>query len=302
MFRKINLLVTALVLITSGCAISQNQPAEQWQNFSSTSAQVQPVAENKAGAVFIRPANGLAGEAVNVFVDGQYLASLLPGGYRQLLLCPKDSRLSAAFTNVNTHYKEKQQGKLFRLTEGDVSYFEITQDAQGQPSLVQIDQINAQALLQNAKEQQSGLSRVGENTECTTVAVQTYTLNDEVFFAFDQHQAAGMVDKDHQKINIIASHIRQNVNKIQMIVIEGYTDPVGNDSYNHKLSQARANAVKQQFLKLGISADLLQARGKGSTNLVINNCANQHPHNKAMRNMCNQPNRRVMVIVHGKHQ
>lgn len=50
--------------------------------------------------------------------------------------------------------------------------------------------------------------------------------------------------------------------------IEGHTDGKGKPDYNLKLSQARAQAVKQQLEKHGVDAGRLNALGKGDTELA----------------------------------
>ncbi|UCD85003.1 MAG: OmpA family protein [Deltaproteobacteria bacterium] len=55
------------------------------------------------------------------------------------------------------------------------------------------------------------------------------------------------------------------------ILIEGHTDSVGSDSYNLKLSQARADSVMNYLLSAGISPDRLKALGYGETNPIADN-------------------------------
>jgi len=52
---------------------------------------------------------------------------------------------------------------------------------------------------------------------------------------------------------------------------DGYTDSVGTDAYNQKLSERRANAVRQWLVKCGIPSARLGARGFGETNPVASN-------------------------------
>jgi OOP family OmpA-OmpF porin len=55
------------------------------------------------------------------------------------------------------------------------------------------------------------------------------------------------------------------------IKIVGHTDSDGNDAYNQKLSEARATAVKQYLLEKGITADRMQAIGKGKSAPIADN-------------------------------
>jgi len=49
------------------------------------------------------------------------------------------------------------------------------------------------------------------------------------------------------------------------IVIEGHTDSIGSDAYNQRLSERRAKAVFNYFLKKGISADRMKTVGYGES-------------------------------------
>ena len=54
-------------------------------------------------------------------------------------------------------------------------------------------------------------------------------------------------------------------------VVQGHTDNVGPDAYNQKLSQRRADAVKQVLVKDGVRADRIQSVGYGKTRPVASN-------------------------------
>ena len=50
------------------------------------------------------------------------------------------------------------------------------------------------------------------------------------------------------------------------ILIKGYASPEGNPELNQRLSEARANAVKQALVdRYGVSADRLTIQGMGAT-------------------------------------
>ncbi|WP_415397054.1 OmpA family protein [Sulfurimonas sp. CS5] len=53
--------------------------------------------------------------------------------------------------------------------------------------------------------------------------------------------------------------------------IIGYTDSKGSESYNQKLSEKRANAVKNILLKKGVPADRVSSAGMGESNPIADN-------------------------------
>jgi len=75
------------------------------------------------------------------------------------------------------------------------------------------------------------------------------------------------------------------------ITVTGYTDRIGSDAYNQKLSERRADAVKNYLASKGVPANRLTAVGKGESNPVVN-CNDR---NQAALIACLAPNRRVEV-------
>ncbi len=74
------------------------------------------------------------------------------------------------------------------------------------------------------------------------------------------------------------------------IDVEGHTDSVGGDEYNMKLSENRANSVREYLISQGVSAENITAQGFGKTMPVAENST------AAGR----QANRRVELVVSGE--
>jgi outer membrane protein OmpA-like peptidoglycan-associated protein/uncharacterized protein YidB (DUF937 family) len=55
------------------------------------------------------------------------------------------------------------------------------------------------------------------------------------------------------------------------IEIGGHTDNTGDPNFNTTLSQDRANVVKDELVRLGVNADMLTAKGYGSTKAIADN-------------------------------
>jgi outer membrane protein OmpA-like peptidoglycan-associated protein len=65
------------------------------------------------------------------------------------------------------------------------------------------------------------------------------------------------------------------------VAIEGHTDSVGTDEYNQRLSEQRAEAVRDYFVQQAVSADAVTARGFGKTQPVASNdTADGRQHNR----------------------
>ncbi len=71
-------------------------------------------------------------------------------------------------------------------------------------------------------------------------------------------------------LDTVADVINQNP-RIKKIMIEGHTDDLGKREKNIKLSQARAEAVKEYLIKVGIRPELLKAKGYGPDKPLVPN-------------------------------
>lgn len=115
---------------------------------------------------------------------------------------------------------------------------------------------------------------------------EKYTLSATELFAFD----SSAVNVPQPKLQEIANAIK-GPGSPEKIVVTGYTDRLGSEEYNQKLSERRAQAVKDYIVGQGVSADRLVAEGKGEADPIVQ-CNDK---NKAELIKCLAPNRRVEI-------
>jgi OOP family OmpA-OmpF porin len=80
-----------------------------------------------------------------------------------------------------------------------------------------------------------------------------------VNFAFNSSELDG------KAMGILNEAAAQLKNKSGRIVLEGWTDYIGTDEYNARLSQRRADSVKTYLIQQGVPASRLAAVGKGKS-------------------------------------
>jgi outer membrane protein OmpA-like peptidoglycan-associated protein len=123
--------------------------------------------------------------------------------------------------------------------------------------------------------------------------VQKITLDSNVLFDFDKAvlKPEGKSAIDGQVVGKLAQ-----VQKLEVVLVTGHTDRLGSDAYNQKLSEARANAVRDYLVSKGVDRTKIETIGMGEKQPVVQ-CDQKEL--KALIN-CLQPNRRVDVQVKGE--
>ncbi|MCD8340475.1 MAG: OmpA family protein [Burkholderiales bacterium] len=89
---------------------------------------------------------------------------------------------------------------------------------------------------------------------------------------------------------------------VDVVMINGYADRIGGYEYNLKLSDRRAEAVKNFLAENGVPAARIHAEGKGQIDPVVD-CPNPSPRGEIRTFQelikCLQPNRRAVIEVIG---
>ncbi len=175
-----------------------------------------------------------------------------------------------------------------RTTEAE----QATQRAQAATRDAQLAQQQALSAEQRAQQQQqaalSAQDRVraleGQLRELEAQQTERgllVTLGD-VLFAFDKAELSAQAGPRMDKL---ASFLAQFPER--KVLIEGFTDSVGNDSYNRSLSERRAQAARDALVQRGVDRARISARGYGKSHAVADNAS---PEGRAM-------NRRVEIVI-----
>ncbi len=108
-----------------------------------------------------------------------------------------------------------------------------------------------------------------------------------IYFDFNKDSITG---ESAQKLDALAA-IVQSSPSIKRANVVGYTDEIGSDSYNQKLSEHRAYAVRDYLAhRISIPTDVAEIRGLGKSYTAT--CKQK---NRKERISCLAPDRRVEV-------
>ena len=111
------------------------------------------------------------------------------------------------------------------------------------------------------------------------------TLGNSILFDFNKYNLKP------QAIKVLDSVVQLLKNyDYKLIIVAGYTDNIGSDSYNYKLSKQRAKSVANYLIKKGIPATYIKTIGYGKNNPIVPNDTEEH----------RAKNRRVEIVVKKK--
>ena len=86
-------------------------------------------------------------------------------------------------------------------------------------------------------------------------------------FAFD---SAVLTPEGKARLDNMQTEARQaGITSVTSMTIVGHTDPLGSDAYNQKLSEARANSVRDYVVSKGVSSSVIRTEGRGETQLKV---------------------------------
>ncbi len=125
----------------------------------------------------------------------------------------------------------------------------------------------------------------------TVRVTENHTLDAGILFPFDGSNLSSEGKKAVAEVVSSSSNLQNTEFEVY-----GYTDRIGSDAYNQKLSQNRADAVSAELANNGVNAKVSQ--GKGKSNPVTGNKCDSVQGRKAVID-CLAPDRRVEVVVTG---
>ena len=173
------------------------------------------------------------------------------------------------------------QQSLSRAKADDAAGHQMALDHDIYMGRRQIDLARAHADAQALRAQSEVAAENIRKRPRATVAPGTFTLTDVLF----EPGKATLRSGASNRLEELATYLRNNpeVNA----TVEGFTDSTGSRQTNRRLSQARAEAVRNFLINAGISPDRIIARGMGQSYPIASNAT------PAGR----QQNRRVEVVL-----
>jgi len=195
-----------------------------------------------------------------------------------VLLQKRDRELKAARTETDTKAREAEQWR--RVAESRVRDAE-TKAREAEQGRRQTDEADAKALAAEHAKATALANELANLKAQQTDRGMVLTVGDVLFAAGKAEVGPGAQRSIDKLADFLKAYPKRNV------VIEGHTDNIGDEGFNIKLSQQRADAVRDLLVARGVAPQRIRTKGYGPKFPVVENDS------AAGR----QQNRRVEVLV-----
>lgn len=183
------------------------------------------------------PSERLAGLCI-VFEEGQYQ-----------LLAGKPLVMTAAGADASWVIAQVKSEKLSQQTEFGI---ELQRQAADQPW--QVVGLNLSDIL-------GSFARSAAKLGVPYTPIVKNPRGGESLALYFEYDEAGLHPRALKQIQIVSDMLKSDAKR--RLRIAGHTDALGDDSYNFRLSQHRAEAVKKQLVELGVNAEQIDTTGMG---------------------------------------
>ncbi len=303
MFKRINILNVAVLSVA--LASAQFATAEEFKPgvvsskvFGTQYTPVAPVSEQQVQVVYYRTnAMGTQQGAAHVYVDREFHAGLLPGGFSSFCVAPGTHSLGA-YVKDAPQYKGKSTDVFSANLEGGKTYFlQVREDGYGAPQAV--TRVEAERALVGMRKQVQALSRASTVQGCDYLPMpvqaqfKDYALSGDVLFAFGKSGSRDITFKGREAVRQLVTQLKQENVNLDRIEVVGHTDAIGSVAANNTLGLKRAQTVRSLLLDGGLRASSVTASSAGSDQPVSNGCYGSRSEQIA----CYAVDRRVVVRV-----
>ncbi|MEO6921324.1 MAG: OmpA family protein, partial [Collimonas sp.] len=243
----------------------------------------------------------------NVYVDGEFQTALLRGGYSSFCVAPGKHTLGA-YMKDEPYYKGKTTDQFQAELAGGTLYFLKVREDGSSGAPLAVARAEAERELGSLRQQVHVLSRASAVLACdakpapaaaaaAAPAYKDYTLNGDVLFAFGKSDHRDMKVEGREEMAQLGRTLQRQIATVESVKVIGHADQIGSAAAALKLGAARAATVRRMLVENGVPANLVTSESVGNREPVVDDCKGS----MQARIACNQPNRRVVVRVEGRH-
>ncbi len=309
---KISVSAAAALLVVVGVitshAVQAQQAAEEGLG-TVTAPQGEAYTEPKklapgvARIVFYRPEQGYASGVSSLEINEHYHTSLQFGTFSELCMPPGRLTLASHMVQTGAALKDYQDATAaLPIKAGQTVYFRLRENGDNRATITPVTAGIAISELKSTRRQAHAVSRVPNRVDCLPIEArplkkaEDITIGADALFAFGKSDISGISAQGRDELDQLIAHLQKKYSNQEgvRIQIAGHADPLGNPASNKRLSEARAQAIRNYMVQGGMEPKAITAVGIGAAQPVITTCGKAATPEAIA---CNKPNRRVVVGV-----
>lgn len=229
-----------------------------------------------------------------IYVDSELQSALLPGEFTVFCVAPGAHAIESHI-NDQPRYQGKFNPSHKLNAEGATTYFLQVNPGENGNTATLVERSEAESILKTLNKQTRIVDRASQVRGCEYVNNAGVVLvQEQVLFRFAKSNYGGILPESQARLDNVINLIKQaNVSGIQVL---GYTDAIGNRQANQRLSEARAQTVREALVSGGVNPGLITSTNGLGVAQTAEGCGTSA---KQQSNGCNVNSRRVDIIVSG---
>lgn len=292
---------------TAGMAWSQTASVVNIESFGEPYVRPAAAAPHQARVMIYRAQALTPQSPANIYLNGQYHASLLKGGFTEFCVEPGKAAVNVVIDDAQRQHTGKQEmGPNYEMPAGRTLYMRLKEVVPGKPTVQYVTSAEAEQDLSGTRRQIHTVSRAALAKECAAgqapapAAVvaqpepQKVSMQADTLFEFGK---AELRNSGYATLDSWIKQFNESYTSIERVKVLGYTDAIGPIQLNALLSQRRAAVVRDYLTTHGLKTkNPIEAEGRGSLELAKVGCGIQPT---TQNKECHSPNRRVVMVITG---
>ncbi|MGL6013376.1 MAG: OmpA family protein [Shewanella oncorhynchi] len=251
---------------------------------------VAKVVPELAQIVFYYPQGNLP---ATINVDRELQSALLPGEFSIFCVAPGGHAIESYFQDQPLYKGKQNPAHQIRVNGSETYFLQVNPGGSGSTTAL-VERATAEADLKSMHKQTRIINRASQVKPCEYVnGGGTVLIQESIQFRFGKSSYGSILPSSVVKLDNVIAFLKQGNNVIN-IELAGYTDAIGNQESNLRLSQARAKTVREALIRAGISESLFTSVSGMGVAQSADGCVASASHQGAG---CNINSRRVDIIV-----
>jgi OOP family OmpA-OmpF porin len=318
--RRALVVCSSLLVLWGG---AQAQVGRQIEALGQAYSAAQPVANGITRLTFFRPVDDAGAKAVSVYINQDYHTSLIRGGFSQVCLQPGPVDIGLRRVEDASLARNPILLEEIRLQSGAQLYLRVSDQPGVSMPMQNVPASQADSELAQTRLQLHTVSRASSVVSClaapvpvTPVALpspvvvaplpapplptpappQVISLTSDALFAFGKSGLGDILLAGRTALDDVVRRVNTEYASVDSITILGHSDLIGRPEDKQKISEQRAQTVRDYLLSNGLSTTRILSQGRADREPVASSCGVT---STPLNILCNRPNRRVSIEISG---